>query len=252
MIKAITFDLWDTVFIDDSDEPKRKAAGRPTKAIERRKLVKQFVEKHQPISQQIVDAAYDAQDAAFRKTWHDQHVTWTVNERLEIVLKGLGLTLPENEMAELVKLHEEMELEFRPDFVQGVHDTIKTLHKNYKLAIISDAIFSPGRSLRELLKGEGLLDYFSTFIFSDEAGCSKPADKIFNAAKDSLGVEFSEIVHIGDREHNDILGPKRLGMHAVLCLAALDRGSDRNNADAFFNDYNKLPDLIENLPVNKL
>ena len=36
MIKGITFDLWDTVFIDDSDEPKRKKAGRPTKSVERR------------------------------------------------------------------------------------------------------------------------------------------------------------------------------------------------------------------------
>ncbi len=40
-IKAITFDLWDTVLIDDSDEPKRKAAGRATKAMERRRLVHQ-------------------------------------------------------------------------------------------------------------------------------------------------------------------------------------------------------------------
>ena len=127
MIKAITFDLWDTVFIDDTDEPKRKAAGRPTKAVERRELVKQFVDKHQPISQEIVNAAYNAQDAAFRKAWHDQHITWYVKERLEIVLKGIGLTLPENEMSELVRLHEEMELEFRPDFVPGVHDAIKSL-----------------------------------------------------------------------------------------------------------------------------
>ena len=88
MIKAITFDLWDTVFIDDTDEPKRKAAGKPTKGVERRELVKQFADKHQIISQEIVDAAYNAQDAAFRKAWHDQHVTWSVSERLEIVLKG--------------------------------------------------------------------------------------------------------------------------------------------------------------------
>jgi len=127
MIKAITFDLWDTVFIDDSDEPKRKAAGRPTKAVERRQLVKQFVDKHQQIPQEIVNAAYDAQDAAFRKVWHDLHITWSVKERLEMVLKGIGITLPDKELAELVRLHEEMELEFRPDFVKGVHDAIKTL-----------------------------------------------------------------------------------------------------------------------------
>ena len=247
MIKAITFDLWDTVFIDDSDEPKRKAADRPTKSVERRKLVKQFVDKHQQISQEVVNAVYDAQDAAFRKVWHDHHITWTVKERLEIVLKGLGVTLPEDEFAKLVILHEEMELEFRPDFVPGVHDAIKTLSKKYKIAVISDAIFSPGRSLRKLLEDEGLLQYFNTFVFSDEIGCSKPAECVFYAAKEGLGVEFDEIVHIGDREHNDILGPEKMGMHSILCLAALDRGSDRNRADAFFKDYSELPNLIENL-----
>lgn len=250
MIKAITFDLWDTVFIDDSDEPKRKAAGRPTKALERRELVYKYINKHQNVSQEIVNASYDAQDLAFRKVWHDLHVTWSVRERLEIVLKGIGTTLPEVEMNELVRLHEDMELEFRPDYVPGVHDAIKKLSENYKLAVISDAIFSPGRSLKKLLEDEGLLQYFDTFVFSDEVGCSKPAECVFNAAKDGLGVEFDEIVHIGDREHNDILGPEKMGMHSILCLAALDRGSDRNRADAYFDDYSKLPSIVDQLGKN--
>ena len=247
MIKAITFDLWDTVFIDDSDEPKRKAAGKPTKAVERRQLVKQFANKHKQVSQEVVNAAYDAQDAAFRKVWHELHITWSVKERLKIVLKGIGVSLPEDELAELVKLHEEMELKFRPDFVPGVHDAIKTLSEKYKLGVISDAIFSPGRSLRKLLEGEDLLQYFTTFVFSDEVGCSKPHECVFNAAKKGLGVEFNEIVHIGDREHNDILGPNKMGMHSILCLAALDRGSSKNNANAFFTNYNELPEIIENM-----
>ena len=150
-------------------------------------------------------------------------------------------------MDELVRLHEEMELEFRPDFVSGVHEAIKRLSENYKLGVISDAIFSPGRSLRKLLEDEGLLPYFETFVFSDEVGCSKPAQCVFDAAKNGLGVEFDEIVHIGDREHNDILGPEKMGMHSILCLAALDRGSDRNRADAYFDDYIKLPSIVDNL-----
>ena len=246
MIKGITFDLWDTVFIDDSDEPKRKEAGRPTKAIERRQLVKRFVDKYKIISQEIINAVFDTQDAAFRLAWHELHVTWTVKERLEIILKGLGVSLPENELAELVILHEEMELEFRPDFIDGVHEAIKILSKEYKLGVISDAIFSPGRSLKKLLEDEGLLQYFTTFVFSDEVGCSKPAECVFNAAKEGLGFDFNEIVHIGDREHNDILGPEKMGMHSILCLAALDRGSDRNRADAFFENYNELPKILEN------
>ena len=247
MIKAITFDLWDTVFIDDSDEPKRKAAGRPPKAVERRQLVKQFADKHKQVSQEVVNAVYDAQDAAFRKVWHELHITWSVKERLEIVLKGIGVSLPENELTELVKLHEEMELEFRPDFVPDVHKAIEALSKKYKLGIISDAIFSPGRTLRKLLEDEGLLGYFSTFIFSDEVGHSKPHISVFEAAKKSFEVEYNEIVHIGDREHNDILGPNKIGINSILCLAALDRGSPRENANAFFENYNDLPKIIETM-----
>jgi len=92
-----------------------------------------------------------------------------------------------------------------------------------------------------------LLQYFSTFVFSDEVDCSKPHECVFMAAKKGLGVEYNEIVHIGDREHNDILGPKKMGMNSILCLAALDRGSNKNNADAFFENYSELPTIIENI-----
>ncbi|MBN2013340.1 HAD family hydrolase [candidate division KSB1 bacterium] len=247
IIKVITFDLWDTVFIDDSDEPKRKQAGRPPKRVERRKLVHQFINKHEPISYETVCTAYDTADAAFRKVWHDQFVTWSVQARLAILFKGLGKTLPDFEMQELIRLHEEMELEFRPDFVNGVHNAIKALAKKYRLAVISDAIFSPGRALRTLLEGEGLLDYFDVFVFSDEVGHSKPEPIVFETVCQKLNVEPGEIVHIGDREHNDILGPKRLGARAVLCTAAINRGSEHTKADARFSDYSKLEQIIDNL-----
>ncbi|MBC8184117.1 HAD family hydrolase [candidate division KSB1 bacterium] len=247
MIKGITFDLWDTVFIDDSDEPKRKAAGRPSKSVERRQLVHKFINKYSPASFELVNSVYDAVDAAFKKVWLDQHVTWNVQERLKLVLKGLGKQLPESEINELIRLHEEMELDFRPDFVTGVHETLAELSKNFKLAVISDTIFSPGRTLRKLLEDESLLGFFDVFVFSDEQGFSKPDVRVFNAASDGLGIELNELVHIGDREHNDIIGPKKLGMGAVLCTAAIDRGSNNTQADAIFKDYKDLPKIIETI-----
>ena len=54
-IKAITFDLWDTVLIDDSDEPKRAAQGLKSKPIERWNLVRKFLERHESISAEQVD-----------------------------------------------------------------------------------------------------------------------------------------------------------------------------------------------------
>jgi len=250
MIKAITFDLWDTIFVNDSDEVKRKAAGRPSKKNERRDLVFVAVNKHTNVNREIVNTVYDTVDEAFKKVWYDQHVTWTVSERLTIVLKGLNVNLSDDEMNELVRLHEEMELEFRPDFIPGVQEALKELHKNYKLGVISDTIFSPGRVLKQILAGEGLEEYFDSFVFSDEIGCSKPEKLLFEKSIENLNVEASELAHIGDREHNDILGPQKMGMKAVLCIAAIDRGSSDTKADALFDDYRNLPEIIESVTNN--
>jgi putative hydrolase of the HAD superfamily len=246
-IGVITFDLWDTVFLDDTDEPKRAAAGVPPKPAARRGLVHEYLSRHSAIPREAVNLAYDVADAAFRHVWHDQHVTWSVRERLQVILSGLGRELPEPELAELVRLHEEMELEFRPDIVTGARDAIKALAAKYRLAVVSDAIFSPGRCLKELLAGEGLLDCFEAFAFSDEIGKSKPAPEMFQAVCDQMGVGFDEMVHIGDREHNDVGGPHGVGARAVLLTAGKDRGSATSKADAICRDYAGLPAMMASL-----
>ena len=246
-IRAITFDLWDTIIVDDSDEPKRKAQGLPTKPIERRDLVQRFLEKHAPISRENVDTAYNTADAGFNKVWHDQHVTWTVRERLSVLLNGLGRELPEAEFDELVKLHEEMELRVRPDLIQGMGETLEELHGKYQLAVISDAIFSPGTALRQLLDDEGLLEYFDAFVFSDEAGNSKPAPAVFQRAAETLNVQIANIVHIGDREHNDVGGPHAVGARAVFTTVIKDRGYQDSRADAICHDYKDLAAILEKM-----
>ena len=245
-IKAITFDLWDTVFIDDSDEPKRQSRGLESKALERRTLVHQFLHKQSPISKGAVNLAYNVADAAFRQVWYGQSVTWSVEERLLVILKGLNYELPKTEMDELVKLHEEMELNISPELAPGIVDAIKALARDYKLGVISDAIFSPGRVLREILKKYDLLQYFSSFVFSDEVDCSKPNPKVFEIAAKELGVELSEIVHIGDREQKDIEGPHLVGAKAIYTTVVLNRG-DKTTAEAYCEDYSELKNLVDQL-----
>jgi putative hydrolase of the HAD superfamily len=246
-IRAITFDLWDTVIIDDSDEPKRAAAGRPPKREERRILAHQFLSRHGSIDRKLVDLAWDTADAAFNRVWKKHHVTWTVGERIGVALKGLDRTLPDMDFAELVRLHEEMELEIRPDMVPGIKEALEKLHGTYRLGVISDAIFSPGRALRQMLSDAGLIRLFDAFIFSDETGRSKPHPAVFHAAAAALGVKPEEMVHIGDREQNDITGPQGVGARAILCTAVLDRGGGNTDAEGVFSDYGDLPDLVAQL-----
>ncbi len=247
MIKVITFDLWDTVFIDDSDEPKRNKTGLDPKPVERRNIIQKFLEKSTPIPREIINVAYDVADAAFRHVWYQQNITWTVAERLDVLLKGLGQNISVDDFQEMVRLHEEMELEISPDLAPNIEEAIIKLSREYKLAVISDAIFSPGRVLRGILENYDLLKYFEAFVFSDEVGCAKPNPLVFHKIAEHFNVKTSEIAHIGDREEKDIHGPHAVNAKAILTTVVKDRGSKTSKADVICNDYNDLFDNISSL-----
>lgn len=244
MIKAITFDLWDTVIHDDSDEPKRAAQGLRSKKAERRHLVWHALNSIDPIDTAVVTLAYDVADAAFNHVWLDQHVTWTVDERLRVILKGLGRSLPDDVFAQLIADHEEMEIRVAPDPIDGIAEALDVLAVNYPLAVVSDAIVSPGRCLREWLEMHGLKQYFTGFAFSDEVGHSKPHRDMFASAASQMGVEINELLHIGDRDHNDIKGPHALGMKAILFTATRDQDRDITSADAICEHPRDLPAAV--------
>ena len=247
MIRAITFDLWDTVIHDDSDEPKRAVAGLPPKREARRALVREALAAHSAVPDEVVGAAYDVADAAFNKVWHDQHVTWSVAERLSVLLGGLGRKLPDAVLADVTARIEEMELDVMPDPVPGIADAIEALAARYPLAVVSDAIHSPGRCLRTWLDRHRLLHHFGAFAFSDEVGRSKPHPDMFARAAAGLGVDVSEMLHVGDREHNDVRGPHALGMKAILFTATRDRDRAGSTADAICERAMDLPAAVERL-----
>ncbi len=247
MIKAVTIDLWDTMIHDDSDEAKRKALGLRSKKAERRHLLWQALNAVEPIEAERVTLAYDVADAAFNRVWHDQFITWAIAERLQVVLEGLGRKLPEETFAEVVAAHETMEVDIPPDTVDGIAEALAELAQRYKLCVVSDTIVTPGTGLRDLLEVHGLKQHFSGFAFSDEVGHSKPHRAMFDAAATQLGVAMEEMVHIGDRDHNDVKGSQALGMKAVLFIATRAHDKDRTSADAICASHAELPGVIDGL-----
>lgn len=250
MIKAVTFDLWDTMIHDDSDEPKRAAQGLRSKKAERRHLIWEALNAIEPIDKAHVDLAYDVADAAFNHVWHDLFVTWTIQERLRVVLNGLGRSLPEDSFARVAKAHENMEVDVPPDVVEGIGEALADLATRYKLCVVSDAIVTPGVGLRALLDRYGLKQHFSGFAFSDEVGHSKPHRSMFDSAAEQLGVDIGEMVHIGDRDHNDVKGPQTLGMKAILFIATRDVDKDTTSAEAICAEHKELPGIIDRLAAN--
>ncbi|MEE8409706.1 MAG: HAD family hydrolase [Myxococcota bacterium] len=246
-IKAVSFDLWDTLVIDNSDEAKRKAQGLRSKPAERRFVTWEALSQTDDIALETVSLAYDCVESAYNKVWHDQHVTWTVEERIDVLLGGLGRSLSEKNRAHVIERHGRMEVEIPPDLIPGAKEALEYLSKRYALCIVSDAVVTPGRGLREILKAYDLLTYFRAFAFSDEVGRSKPHRRGFEVVAKELGVELGQIVHVGDRQHNDIAGPQAIGMKAVLFTAARDRHGNDHTADAVCRSFAGLADIIDAL-----
>jgi HAD superfamily hydrolase (TIGR01549 family) len=255
MISAITFDFWDTIAVDDSDEPKRAALGLPSKAEARSQLfATKIVATYPHIRYAQAVAAFHQATQRFRDDWHHQHRTPGITSRLYDAYELLGIRFGPGEYARLarevdtlVREMETMEIRIQPDLAEGVHNTIHLLAQQYKLGIISDTIHTTGRGLRYLLEQHGLLNYFSYFIFSDEVGAAKPSLQVFRQASLGLGFPPQQIVHIGDRESNDVLGPLELGMKAILFTGIIDRGSARTRASATCRNFRDLPELIRRL-----
>ena len=246
-IKAITFDLWDTLVIDDSDEAKRAEQGLRSKFDERRHLLWEALNTTEPIELETVRLAYNVGDAAFNKVWKEQHITWHIAERLRVILNGLGRELPDEIFNAVVRAHEEMEVDIPPDAMPDAVAVLERLARRYKLCIVSDAIVSPGSCLRRLLENHGLAKFFNGFAFSDEVGHSKPHRSMFESAAGQLGVEISEMLHIGDRDHNDVKGPQQLGMKAILFTASRDVDKTNTSADAICESFDKLEAAIDRL-----
>lgn len=243
MITAITFDLWDTLVVDDSDEADRAAAGLASKPEARAAALVAEVQAHHDVPEATIRQAFDAANAWFRHAWKVEHHTPHLSERLGRAYQELGLDRTPG-FDDLVEHLASMEVVHPPRTTPNVRACLEALKGRWPLGIVSDAIVTPGSHLRRLLAQHELDGFFDHFVFSDEVGASKPDPAVFAAAAEGLGVDVAGIVHIGDREANDIAGPVAAGCRGVLYVGAIDRGRQGTRAAAVCEDLADLPDLL--------
>lgn len=246
MVGAVTFDLWDTLVVDDSDEAARRTSGLPSKAEARSQAFVAEVRAWHDVPEDRARAALDAANEAFRQAWKVEHRTPHVADRLRDALSRLDLS-PTPGFDALVETFASMEVVHPPRPCDGVVDALESLAGRYRLGIVSDAIVTPGSHLRRILGLHDLLRFFDVFVFSDEAGASKPSPRVFELAAEGLGVRPAALIHVGDREANDVAGPHGVGARAILYTGAVDRGADRTRADAVARHLREVPALVDRL-----
>lgn len=95
------------------------------------------------------------------------------------------------------------------------------------------------------LKKLGIADYFKGIVTSEEAGCEKPSQKIFQLALQKIGLPPSEVCFIGDNFQKDIKGANQMGMDAFWIQR--EGLVDDNEGDSFitFSRFEELNDYFK-------
>jgi putative hydrolase of the HAD superfamily len=240
-IRAISFDFWNTLF---TEQP----GGFALYQQSRRRLLAEALRGCGDYTQERLDSACLLESESHYQVWRNEHRTLPTAERVARVLTHLEACLPDGAMSELVKAYEEGILERPPILIEGAREAVRQLAGQYRLGIISDVGFSPGRVLKEVLRQNGLLDMFDSLVFSDEAGCSKPHPEVFQRTAEQLSADPREIIHIGDLEFTDIVGAKRAGYRAIRFVGVTPMADGESTiADHVTADLSQLPRIIETL-----
>ena len=111
------------------------------------------------------------------------------------------------------------------------HELLDTLRAmGLKVGYVSNTLDSPD-ILREVMADEDMLTRADAIVLSSELGYRKPSPRIYRAATDALDVDPARTLFVGDRVLEDVVGPKRAGMTAVLAEWFRDDEGDHTLAD---------------------
>lgn len=239
MLSAVTFDFWNTLFVD--------VHGRAREEL-RCAILREELERlgaHPPRA--ALDEALRAGWDFFDRVWVGERRTPRCGETVAAVLAALGVDLPRDVFARVVTAFERVLLEIPPEPTPGAVSTLTALTGRYRLAVICDTGYSPGTVLRELLERHGMLAHFEYLYFSDEHEHCKPDKRAFTRTLAELGVRAPEAAHVGDIQRTDIAGAQAAGMAAVHFIGANDHDAGESTADIVVRRFDELPAALGNL-----
>jgi HAD superfamily hydrolase (TIGR01549 family) len=92
-------------------------------------------------------------------------------------------------------------------FYADVEPALKRLSARYRLFAVSNGNADLQRC--------GLAHWFEGHVTAISAGAAKPDARIFSSLRELAQVEASQILHIGDDPHADVVGATQAGMQAI-------------------------------------
>ncbi len=247
-LKLITIDFWNTLFDSSNGEERNN---------QRIKTLLYYLDKvGHYVKRDDIEAGMKATWFYFNRIWEDERRTPTPRELVEFFWKRLDAPDRPDYVEKIIENFSETILSYPPSIMDGAKSILPKLKKKYKLAIVSDTGFSPGKVVRRLMKEQGVYDYFEAFSFSDETGVSKPHNKAFEAVLQPLEANPEEALHIGDIEGTDVIGAKNIGMKAIRFAGdstsiVAEKNPDSTIADAICHSWAEVLTAIQKIENNE-
>jgi FMN phosphatase YigB (HAD superfamily) len=117
-----------------------------------------------------------------------------------------------------------------------------------RLGCVSNA-FMGAKVLHSIMEERGLGQHLEMTISSCDFGWRKPHPSIYEAAVATMGAENDEVIFVGDRVEQDVVGPAKLGMRSVLTLQYRqeDPESSAVKPDAVIAHLSELPEVARRM-----
>lgn len=212
-ITAITFDLWQTLLLDNRDLGRARTQVRLEGT---QKALARFGENYD------LEQIHQAYRSCFRYCQQIRAQNRDVSFRGQVeffvdgISDGLARRLPEETMQEILRaysdsffVHPPVPHEDALTVLNGARDL------GLKIGLISNTGMTPGVAFRKFMDQHGMLKYFDTLTFSDEVQLAKPGEEIFLMTLRELGAGPSDSIHVGDHVVNDVVGARRAGMKTI-------------------------------------
>jgi putative hydrolase of the HAD superfamily len=227
-ITAVTFDLWQTLLLDNRDLGQARALIRLEGA---QNAISRFGESYD------LEHIREAYRACYRecRRIREEFLDVSFREQVEMFINniddGLVGRLDEETILEVVRTYADSFWVHPPvphTDAQAVLQGVNAM--GLGIGLISNTGMTPGETFRQYMDQQGLLEYFDVLTFSDEVKMSKPAEEIFHMTLSSLGAMPAQTVHVGDHVKNDVVGANRCGLKTVW-ITGFYENEDPSNPD---------------------
>ncbi len=160
-------------------------------------------------------------------------------------LEALGIAVDDDLLEEIILAEEEVGYALRERAPEADEVAATLRARGLKLGLVSNYCSLP-RVVRRHAREAELLHLVDESIFSCEIGLRKPHPRIYQTVLGRLNVPPEAAVFVGDRLREDVMGPKALGMRAILTqqFRQEDPAQARVPPDAVITRLAELPGVL--------